>query len=134
MSPWKWIGTDIVLAIHDELLVAYGGVDGIRDRGGLESALARPLNLTVYTTPDIADLAAIYAVGISQAQAFIEGNKRTAWTVARTFLALNGYDLECGKVEAIIVMMRIAKNEIGATEFAKWLRPRLRVAPSKKPT
>jgi death on curing protein len=134
VSQWKWIGTDIVLAIHDELLVAYGGADGIRDRGGLESALARPLNLTVYTTPDIADLAAIYAVGISQAQAFIEGNKRTAWTVARTFLRLNGYDLECGKVEAIIVMMCIAKNEIGATEFAKWLRPRLRVAPPKKPT
>ena len=65
----------------------------VRDLSLLLSALARPQNLAAYGNPDIADLAASYAVGIARNHAFLDGNKRTAWVVAETFLLKNGYKL-----------------------------------------
>ena len=89
-----WLSKQIVLAIHDEQLAEHGGAAGVRDEGLLESALARPLNRAGYGDPDIAELAAVYAMGIVRNHPFVDGNKRTGFAALFMFLALNGAEFE----------------------------------------
>ena len=90
MAEPKWIRAHVVLAIHLRQLAEHGGDTGVRDLGLLASALARPRNLLAYaeTEPDLAALAASYAYGIAQNHPFIDGNKRTAYVVCRSFLKI----------------------------------------------
>ena len=126
MEP-QWIRLDVVLAIHAEQLAEHGGLDGLRDRSGLESAIASPRNLLAYgtPTPDIAALAAQYAFAIGCNQVFIDGNKRTALVVCRTFLILNGHDLDASQDEKYTVIMKMANREIDVAKLAEWIRVRL---------
>lgn len=78
-SQWRWVGLNVVLAIRDRQLAEHGGPDGIRDIKAIESALARPLNLAAYGSPDAADLAVAYASGLANNHGFIDRNKRTPW-------------------------------------------------------
>lgn len=59
-----WLSRELILAVHDEQLAEHGGATGIREEGLLESALARPLNRAAYGDPDIAELAAVFALGL----------------------------------------------------------------------
>ena len=124
-DAWRWIGVSVVLAIHDRQLAEHGGADGIRDRGAVDSALARPRNLAAYGDPDAADLAAAYIRGLTSAHPFIDGNKRTAWVAGRLFLADNGLRLDFDSVDAIKMVEGIAAGRISETELAEWLRQRL---------
>lgn len=124
-QSWKWVAIDVVLAIHDRQLAEHGGGSGTRDRGLIESALARPQQLAAYGNPDVAALAAAYAIGIAKNHGFVDGNKRTAWVVCRLFLALNGSDLQFDKVEAVKVVEKVAAGEMVEAEFAEWLRVRI---------
>jgi death-on-curing protein len=123
----QWIRLDVVLAIHAEQLAEHGGLEGLRDQGGLESAIASPRNLFAYgsPTPDIAAMAAQYAFAIACNQVFIDGNKRTAHVVFRTFLLLNGHDLQASQDEKYAAMMKLANREIDAGGLADWIRARL---------
>jgi len=125
MKAWRWIDLDVVLAVHDRQLAEHGGLDGLRDRGALESALTRPHNLVVYGKPDAADLAASYACGIVRNDAFLDGNKRTAWVAARLFLMDNGFRLQFDPLEAVQRMEALAAGTLEESEFAAWLRDRL---------
>jgi len=125
MKAWRWIDLDVVLAVHDRQLAEHGGLDGLRDRGALESALTRPHNLVVYGKPDAADLAASYACGIVRNHAFLDGNKRTAWVAARLFLMDNGFRLQFDPLEAVQRMEALAAGTLEESEFAAWLRDRL---------
>jgi death-on-curing protein len=122
VSDWRWIRPDLVYAIHDRQLAEHGGRDGIRDKGAIESALARPLNLLAYGNPDAADLAAAYAYGLARNHGFADGNKRTAWVVARLFLADNGCRLQFDKLEAVRIMEAVAAGTFAEGDFAAWLR------------
>lgn len=122
MSDWVWVRFDAVLAIHDDLLAEYGGADGVRDLGGLESALNRPVNLAAYGNADAADLAAMYTVGVAKAHAFVEGNKRTAWAVGRLFLRLNGWTLDVAGIKAVAVMVSVASSDMSIEALADWFR------------
>lgn len=126
MEP-QWIRADVVLAIHAEQLAEHGGLDGLRDRSGLESAIASPRNLLAYgtPTPDIAALAAQYAFAIGCNQVFIDGNKRTSLVVCRTFLILNGHHLDASQDEKYTVIMKMANREIDVAKLAEWIRARL---------
>ena len=121
-GSWRWVGLDVVLAIHDRQLAEHGGLIGVRDSGMIESALARPINLTRYGDPDAAELAAAYAVGLAKNHAFIDGNKRTAWVAARLFLAENGRRLDFDLQDAVRVMEGVAAGQIGETGLADWFR------------
>src|SRR4051812_28810146 len=92
-SEPMWLAKADALAIHDRQLAEHGGGSGVRDDGMLESALARPVNRWSYGDEDPASLAAAYAFGIARNHPFVDGNKRTAWVLARSFLMLNGYEL-----------------------------------------
>ena len=125
-SQWRWVGVNVVLAIHDRQLAEHGGADGIRDRNAIESALARPLNLAAYGNPDAADLAAAYAYGLASNHGFLDGNKRTAWVAARLFLADNGQRLEFDPLDAIRIMEDVAAGRIGEADLAGWFRRHLK--------
>ena len=122
---WEWVNPSVVEAIHDEQIAEHGGAAGIRDPGLLDSALARPLNLAAYGEPDIAELAAAYAFGIVKNHPFVDGNKRVAFVVLRTFLLLNGSDLSAKPVERVVKMLAVAEGTIDQDQFAKWVRGQL---------
>ena len=119
---WTWIGIDLALALHDRQLAEHGGPAGVRDAGLLESALARPVNLAAYGDPDAPALAASYAFGIARNHAFIDGNKRTAWVLARLFLKANGVEIAFDKADAIRAMLGLAAGELSEEELAVWFR------------
>jgi death-on-curing protein len=125
VSEWRWVGESVAAAVHDEQLAQHGGAGGLRSEDGLASALAPPLNLAAYGQPDAGVLAAAYAYGIARNHPFVDGNKRTAWVLARLFLALNNYKLGYSQSEAVAVMLRLAAGEISEEELAEWLRERI---------
>ena len=93
-------------------------------RGGLESALARPVNKWNRGEKDLAALAAAYAFGIARNHPFVDGNKRTAWVLARLFIALNRMRLRFTAVDAIEAMLALAAGELSEEEMADWFRQR----------
>jgi death-on-curing protein len=118
----EWIAYETVLIYHDLQITEHGGAEGLRDEGGLRSALARPENLAAYGDPDLFDLAAAYARGIVQNHPFVDGNKRTAFVVAVSFLDLNGQELLAPEAEAAVAFLRLAAGELSEAELAEWLR------------
>ena len=125
MTDWKWLRPETAEAVHDEQLAEHGGGAGIRDRGALQSALARPQNLAAYEKPDAAVLAAAYAYVVARNHPFVDGNKRTAWVLARLFLVKNGVRLKYRDADAVIVMLRLAAGEVGEDELVQWFRERV---------
>jgi death-on-curing protein len=125
MTDWRWVAPEVVHAVHDRQLSEHGGLDGVRDSGALDSALARPRNLAVCGDPDIAALAAAYAFGLARNHAFADGNKRTAWVVARVFLVDNGHALRFEKADAVRTVENLAAGLLRETELADWFRARL---------
>lgn len=121
----EWLSLDIALAVHDRQLAEHGGPTGVRDRGMLESALARPLNQWSYGEDDLCALAAAYAYGIARNHPFTDGNKRTAWVFARLFLRLNGQTLSFTPREAIAMVLALAAGELSEDELADWFRQHL---------
>lgn len=117
-----WLGRRLILAIHDEQLAEHGGATGLRDSGLLDSALARPLNRAGYGEPDIAELAALYALAIARNHPFIDGNKRTAYVAMETFLDLNGFRFPVGDVEATITTLTMAAGDLPDEDFIAWVR------------
>jgi death on curing protein len=125
VTAWRWVGAPVVFAVHDRQLAEHGGLDGIRDEGAVASALARPQNLAAYGEPDAADLAAAYAYGLARNHGFADGNKRTAWVVARLFLADNGYRLRFDPADAVRAVEAVASGVLGEGQLAAWFRERL---------
>ena len=124
MSRWVWIERAIVFAVHHEQLAEHGGLGGIRDEGLLESALAKPLNLAAYHTPDCADLAAAYGFGIARNRPFMDGNKRTAFVAIELFLAMNGHELVAEDADCVLTMFALAAGELDEPALAAWVRER----------
>lgn len=111
---------EFVEALHAEQLRLHGGVPGLRDEGMLESALARPLQKDAYGNPDLYDLGAAYLFGIAKNHPFVDGNKRTAFAAADTFLVFNGLSVEAEQEEVIQFVLMVAAGEIdeaGAVAF-----------------
>lgn len=119
-----WLEMALVLAIHDRQIAEHGGSAGVRDDGLLESALARPQQLHAYgePAPDLADLAAALAHGLARNHPFVDGNKRTAHVAYRTFLALNGVELDATDEEKYLTIIALAEGKLSERDFASWLR------------
>jgi death-on-curing protein len=117
-----WIREVDALAFHAQQISLFGGADGVRDSGLLDSALARPKNLFAYAEKALtmADLAAAYAFGISSNHPFVDGNKRTAMQVAFVFLEFNGFPVTASQEEACITFLGLAAGEITEAELALW--------------
>lgn len=120
-----WLDSRMAHAIHDRQLAEHGGAAGLRDKGALESALARPLNQWSYGEDDLVRLAAAYAFGIARNHPFADGNKRTAWILARLFLMANGIEIDFDKIDAIQAVLALAGGELSEEELADWFRQHL---------
>ena len=123
---YTWILFESALAMHNRQIAEHGGSDGVRDEGLLSSALARPQNLLAYTDDaDIAALAGAYAFGIAKNHPFIDGNKRTALVVMRTFLRANGHDLKATQEEKYITFLTLADGSLSEDALVEWIRSHL---------
>lgn len=122
-----WLLEETLTAIHHRQIAEHGGSEGLRDEGLLLSALARPQNLLAYgePAPDLASLAAAYAYGIARNHPFVDGNERTALVAARTFLILNGVDLEATQDDKVVTLLNLAEGAISEEELADWIRKRI---------
>lgn len=125
MTDWKWVSVDAALAGHREQLALFGGGDGLRDPGLLESALARPQNQAAYGSPDAADIAAGYAFGIARNHPFVDGNKRVALMVCEAFLVKNGMMLNASNAELAPIFLELAAGDLSEDDLADWLRERI---------
>jgi death-on-curing protein len=122
MNEPHWLNQEIILAIHTQLLARFGGLEGLRDEGLLESALARPNQLISFGAPSLFDMAAAYAHGIAKNHPFLDGNKRAAFMAAYTFLGINGFRLDAPEEQAVLQTLALAAGEIDANEFSAWLK------------
>jgi death-on-curing protein len=125
VSEPDWLDLPIVLDVHSEQLALFGGADGLRDIGLLESALARPQNKFCYGESELAALAAAYAFGIARNHPFVDGNKRTAFASIIVFLGLNGIDFDVPSAEATAMMLALAAGEIDEAGLGRWINDSL---------
>ena len=125
MSEPVWLDKTTLLLLHAAALAEHGGMEGIRDEGLLDSALARPRNLFAYEgTESLARLAAAYAIGISRNHPFLDGNKRAAFIALALFIARNGSRLRADQVDATRTMLRVAAGELDENQLADWIESR----------
>lgn len=109
-----------VLIAHSRLIARFGGMDGLRDEGALESAIARPQ--TGYYG-DVIEQAAALMESLSQNRPFIDGNKRAAIAVTAGFLRINGYRLEIDDLDAYEFLIRLYEtNSFQFERLERWLR------------
>jgi death-on-curing protein len=121
-----WILRQALLLKHAESLRLFGGAEGIRDEGALDSALMRPVNAWSYGGETrLAALAAGYAFGLAKNHPFIDGNKRAAFIAYVTFLKANGFDLRAPQPEAYRTMLALAAGDMSEAAFAGWLETHL---------
>ncbi|HEX3600570.1 MAG TPA: type II toxin-antitoxin system death-on-curing family toxin [Lacipirellulaceae bacterium] len=127
MREPQWLLDSVVLAIHTRQLSEHGGMDGVRDSGLLSSALSRPRHAFAYSKPqpDLATLAAAYAFGIVKNHPFVDGNKRTGYVVSRTFLIINGTDIDTTQEEKYQAVIALAEGSSSEEQFANWIRSKL---------
>jgi death-on-curing protein len=118
---WDWVTVEDAILAHQQSIANFGGSDGIRDAGGLESALAYPQNLAAYGHAGLAELAAGYLFAIAKNHASVDGNKRTAWTVMRLFVGLNGGKLDYDKFEAVKFVEGVAGGTIDYDGARDWI-------------
>ncbi len=119
----KWVSKKALLLLHEESLAHFGGLRGVRDEGGFESALTRPQNLLSYKPDaDIFELAACYAYGLARSQNLADGNKRIAFLSIGIFLRINGYAFKADQVDAIETVLAVAIDNINEEALAAWIR------------
>ncbi len=121
-----WLDARDALTIHDRQIAEHGGISGVRDTQLLESALARSVNRWAYGDDNVAALAAAYAFGIARNHPFADGNKRTAWVLARLFLAINNYKIEFDPIDATQTVIALAAGELSEEELAAWFQKHIR--------
>lgn len=127
MTEPRWISQRALQLLHLESLTEFGGAEGMRDEGLLDSAMARPRNLYAYEgETDLCRLAAAYAAGIVRNHPFVDGNKRAGLAAAGIFLMLNGLDLVADQAEAAVAVIDLAAGELTEAEFSAWLRDNTR--------
>jgi death-on-curing protein len=126
----RWLLINVILAAQEATIAEHGGAAGIRDRGSLDSTLARPRNLLAYSEEvSEFDLAACYAYGLARNHCFVDGNKRIALIAALTFLELHGWGLEASREDRIRTFLGLAEGQISEAKLSEWLRANSREIP-----
>ena len=117
-----WLTAMQVQMLHAESLHLFGGMPGLRDRGLLESALARPRHLWTYEEgASLFDLAVAYGQGAAKNHAFVDGNKRTALLAIRAFLFRNGHRFYPDEAETVAMMEGTAAGTVDASLLSEWI-------------
>lgn len=124
-----YLSVEQLLRLHQMQLERFGGRAGLRDRGALESAAARP-RMTfggedLY--PDVPAKAAALMHSLAMNHPFVDGNKRAAAMSAELFLVVNGHELDAADEAIIDVTIALARGEVSAEALAIWIRQRIRL-------
>jgi len=122
MSEPIWLDVDEVIDMHAEQLAIFGGPEGIRDRGLLESAVLRPVNQWNSGQTDMAALAAAYAFGLARNHAFVDGNKRIAFHALMVFLRGNDIPFAPDAAHATAIILSLAAGEVSEESLTRWIR------------
>lgn len=117
-----FLNKDEVIELHARAIDTFGGSHGIRDEGALESALVAAENRHFYAGADVIGCAAAYAYHLTQAHAFIDGNKRIAAVVTEIFLEVNGVGLKATENQLYEFYMGVADGSLSREEVEKKLR------------
>ena len=113
-----------VLELQHDQIEEFGGAHGLRDEGAFESALMAAENRAYYEQADEVKCAATYGYHLSQAHAFIDGNKRVAAAAMLVFLDSNGLEVEASSEELIAVFLRLASSQMNREQLEDFLRER----------
>ena len=118
--PVVFLAMEEVIALHRDQIATYGGSEGLRDAGLLESALAMPEASFggEYLHPTLHEMAAAYTFHLASNHPFLDGNKRVALIATIAFLGLNGYRLTCSDEEAADVVLDVAQGKLSKAEVA----------------
>jgi len=123
-----YLSTAQVLGLHVEQLERYGGAGGVRDRGSLESAIARPAMTfggeDLY--PDVAAKAAALMHSLALNHPFLDGNKRVAAHAGVLFANVNGFDCVATSAELVAITLAVAGGKVEVEALMIWFRQRLR--------
>ena len=122
MKEPLWLDREECLAIHEMMLAQHGGLSGVRNEGMLLSALAKPQKRFAYGETSLPTLAAAYAAGIVRNHPFVDGNKRTGFMVAATFLDVNGWELTATEESVVVNTLAMAGGELDEAGYAAWLK------------
>jgi death-on-curing protein len=120
-NDFVWLDDDVVRAIHEAQIAEHGGSLGVRDPGLLPSAQNRPRNAAAYGDPDIAELAALYALGVIKNHPFVDGNKRVGAVLLELFLEINGYQFVATDEELLPTILSAATRDANE-ELVDWIR------------
>jgi death-on-curing protein len=131
MSEPIWLDVDEVIDMHAEQLAIFGGPEGIRDHGLLESAVLRPVNQWHYGQTDLAALAAAYAFGLARNHAFVDGNKRIAFHAMMVFLRGNDIAFAPDPAHATEIILSLAAGEVSEESLTRWIRDNWPAEPGK---
>lgn len=122
MTEWKWLTREAIEIIHREQLREHGGLTGTKDENALEAAIARAQHKAAYENPDVHELAAAYLFGIARNHPFSDGNKRTAFLAAYTFLTIHSQRFTANQGEVIEFVLEVAAGQVNESGIAKFLR------------
>ncbi|MBX3054956.1 MAG: type II toxin-antitoxin system death-on-curing family toxin [Anaerolineae bacterium] len=127
----RYLTVNEVLLIYSRVIADSGGTAGLRDIGGLESAVAQPRmtfgGQELY--PTVIDKASAMGFSLIQNHSFVDGNKRTGHAAMETFLVLNGYQIIASTDEQVDVILQVAAGEMGREAFTDWLREHVEQRP-----
>ena len=128
MKEPNWLSRESVQSIHSLSISWFGGADGLRDEHALDTSLGRPLQHFSYAEPEptVFELAAIYCSGLVKSHPFMDGNKRTGFMAAYSFLGINHYQLEASEEEAALQILALADDRLSDEELAVWLKANCR--------
>lgn len=120
----RYLSLGEVLELYERIVKQSGGTLGIRDVGGVESAVAQPratfAGRDLY--PDLVEKAAALGFSIIMNHPFVDGNKRIGQAAMETFLLLNGYEINVPIDEQEKIILGVASGKVERDEFTKWLR------------
>lgn len=122
MSEPRFLSRAEVEFFHQGSLERHGGAEGVRDEGGLQSALDQPKNTFHYGHGALFDIAAAYAFHIAQGHHHLDGNKRTDMACALNFLKANGVTTVYGEFDLNDAMIGIAEHRMEQSDLAALLR------------
>src|SRR5215218_1935967 len=108
--------------MHAEKLAIFGGPEGLRDLGLLESAELQRVNRCHYGHTDLAALAAAYAFGLARNHAFVDGNKRIAFHAMMVFLRGNDIPFAPDPAHATAIILALAAGEVNEEGLTRWIR------------
>lgn len=127
----RYLTVNEVLLIYSRVIANSGGTAGLRDVGGLESAVAQPRmtfgGQELY--PTVVEKASAMGFSLIQNHPFVDGNKRTGHAAMETFLILNGYQINASTDEQVDVILQVAAGEMGREAFTDWLHEHVEQRP-----